>query len=778
MNSRSLMGGLLVFGVCAACADDIPAARGYSALAEQFSVFIRHEMQEKSIPAISIALVDDQQFVWSAGFGNARTNVTASADTIYRVGSVSKLFTDIAIMRLAERGALDLDAPVEKYVPSFHPTNSRQKPITLRELMAHRSGLCREPPVGNYFDPTEPALEQTIASLNQTELVYEPGTREKYSNAGVALLGYVLEQTQHRPYLDYIEHEVLRPLGLPNSAFRRTPAINHNLADGLMWTMHGRTFPAPTFELGIDPAGCMYSSVNDLGKFMSVLFSRGRIGDRQILKPDTLEAMWKVQFSSGKDGFGLGFHMGQIKGQRSAGHGGAIYGFSTALTTLVDAKLGAVVIASKDFANTVTDKIAIKALVAMLALRGGNPLPELPKSDPLPLELAKSLQGHYIGQGRAFDLERRADSLALLWDNGGFMQTIRQGPANLITDGALGFGISLSPDTSKHTIRLAGDEYSSIARSKPLASPEKWRGLIGEYGWDHDVLYILEREGRLWALIEWFEFDPLEEISEDLFKFPTRGLYDGEKIVFIRDSTGKAIEAVAANVHFKRRLVGPETGNQLQLKPLRPIPELRDEALKLQPPVEQGEFRRSELLELVKLDPALKLDIRYARSDNFLGAPFYTQARAFLQKPAAEALVRINKKLHEQGFGLMIFDGYRPWFVTKIFYGATPDEHKFLVADPRQGSRHNRGCAVDLSLYDLATGKPIEMVGTYDEASDRSYPDYPGGTSLQRWHRKLLRDAMEAGGFTVYPEEWWHFDYKEWRQYPIQNVPFERLSFN
>jgi len=139
------------------------------------------------------------------------------------------------------------------------------------------------------------------------------------------------------------------------------------------------------------------------------------------------------------------------------------------------------------------------------------------------------------------------------------------------------------------------------------------------------------------------------------------------------------------------------------------------------------------------------------------------------------ALVRALHKLQPLGYGLLIHDAYRPWYVTKIFWDATPAEGKIFVADPKEGSRHNRGCAVDLTLYDLATGKPIEMPGTYDEMSPRSFPDYPGGTSLERWHRDLLRRTMESEGFTVYEHEWWHFDYKDWREYPILNIKFEDL---
>jgi D-alanyl-D-alanine dipeptidase len=178
----------------------------------------------------------------------------------------------------------------------------------------------------------------------------------------------------------------------------------------------------------------------------------------------------------------------------------------------------------------------------------------------------------------------------------------------------------------------------------------------------------------------------------------------------------------------------------------------------------------------VKLDPTLKLDIRYASRNNFLDSPFYQKPRAFLQRPAAEALVRAHHKAKEHGVGLLIHDAYRPWFVTYMFREATPLHLRRFVADPAKGSRHNRGCAVDLSLYDLKTGEPIEMVAGYDEFSTRSYPNYPGGTSRQRWYRSLLRDLMDQQGFSVYEFEWWHFDHRDWKQYPIGNEPFEALG--
>ncbi|HLF85326.1 MAG TPA: M15 family metallopeptidase, partial [Blastocatellia bacterium] len=163
-------------------------------------------------------------------------------------------------------------------------------------------------------------------------------------------------------------------------------------------------------------------------------------------------------------------------------------------------------------------------------------------------------------------------------------------------------------------------------------------------------------------------------------------------------------------------------------------------------------------------------------SNNFLGRRVYKQARAFLQRPAAEALARANKAMRKMGYGLIIHDGYRPWSVTKIFWDATPADKKEFVADPAQGSRHNRGCAVDLSLFDLKTGKEVVMPSGYDEMTERSHINFAGGTAEATRLRDMLRAAMEAEGFAVYEPEWWHYDYKDWKEYPILNIAFSEIG--
>ncbi len=754
-------------------AADIAPRADYAAVADTLRPLIEHELADKQLPAISIALVDGQQIVWARGFGYADPDakIPATASTIYRAGSVSKLFTDIGIMQLVERSELQLDAPITDYLPDFHPRNPFGKPITLREVMSHRSGLVREPPVGHYFDPTEPTVAATVKSLNETSLVYAPGTHSKYSNAGIAVAGYVLERLKEEPYSQYLKHAVLDPMGMENSAFEPSTQLTHDLAKAVMWTYDGRVFAAPTFQLGIGPAGSLYTSVIDLGRFLTVLFARGRGPSGQVLKPETLEQMWQPQFAKPgePEGFGIGFRLAKLEGHRLVRHGGAIYGFATELTALPDDRLGVVAITTVDSANAVVNHIAHEALRIMLAARRGKPFPSASLTQPVDAALARRLDGRY-GEGvKAIDLSERSGKLFYLPVRGGKQIEVRRAGDALMLDGKLGYGMNIVPESEG--LLLGQDHLARIAVPKPAPVTDRFRGLIGEYGWDHDTLYILEKDSKLTALIEWYDYYPLEKVSPDVFRFPNWGLYDGETLVFHRDANGRATDAVLSGaVVLKRRKIAGEDQGSAHIEPVTPVEELRRMALAAAPPHETGEFRKPDLVELTSLDPTIKVDIRYATTNNFLQTVFYPQARVFLQRPAAEAVMRANHKLKVMGYGLLIHDGYRPWYVTKMFWdGTPPDKHDF-VADPSRGSRHNRGCAIDLTLYDLKTGQPAEMVGLYDEMSERSYPDYPGGTSLARWHRQLLRRVMEDEGFTVYEFEWWHFDYKDWKRYPILNV--------
>jgi len=283
---------------------------------------------------------------------------------------------------------------------------------------------------------------------------------------------------------------------------------------------------------------------------------------------------------------------------------------------------------------------------------------------------------------------------------------------------------------------------------KPAAVPAL-RSFVGEYDRAGAVVFVIEESGALVLL-------------------------DTARATASRQTLSVA---ALAKLHLTKRVVGPADGaNQLKVTPVRSIPELRREALAASPPVEKPPARASDLVELTTLDPSIKLEIRYATTNNFAGAKFYDEARAFMQRPAAEAVVRAHRALRTAGYGLLIHDAYRPWYVTRMFWDAMPTDKRWLVANPAEGSKHNRGAAVDLTLYDLKTGRPIEMPSTYDESTGRAHANYPGGTSLQRWHRALLRDAMVSEGFVINSLEWWHFDYGSWRDYGIGNVTFDKLT--
>ena len=774
---------LTLFSACENRSGHIRASGEYREVASKVSDAIHYEMVDKALNAVSIVLVKDMEILWARGFGVEDLNKSTKADanTVYRVGSVSKLFTDIGIMQLVEKGEVDLDAPITDYLPEFRPRSRFKREITLRQLMSHRSGLLREPLVGNYFDDDEPTLEATVKSIIDSDVIYAPESKIKYSNGAIATVGYVLEKLKGEPFASYLRKNVLLPMGLTHSAFEPLPDITNRLADATMWSYDGRVFDAPTFELGMSPAGSMYAPVVDLGQFMKVLFNDGKGPNGPVIKKETLQLMLTSQFNDGKDqrhnvGFGIGFSLSEQGGYKRVGHGGAVYGFSTQLYALPEVKLGVAVTSSVDVTNTITRRVATYALDCLLAVENGKPLPDYEKTNSVNEKTVALLAGHFVSDnGKRLKLINKYGTLYM--ENDRFQTRIRQLNGRLVTDSQISYGSPIDYDEDGRTVTMGSTVYNREKYLKPMPIPNPWQGLIGEYGWNHNILYIYEAYGKLTALIEWMEKDILTEVEKDVFAFPVKGgMYHGEKMRFKRDRNGIATQVQIENGPiFFRRDIGVDHGKTFRIDPLEPVGVLRKIALSASPPSEQKK-NDPDLVELRTLDSTIKYDIRYATTNNFMSAVFYRSAHAYMQRPAAESLVRVSKKLKAFGYGLLIHDSYRPWYVTKMFWDATPDDKKIFVANPESGSRHNRGCAVDLTLYDLDTGAVVEMVGGYDEMTDRSFPDYVGGTSQQRWHRELLRRSMEAEGYTVYEAEWWHYDYKTWNDYPILNLTFEALE--
>jgi D-alanyl-D-alanine dipeptidase len=313
------------------------------------------------------------------------------------------------------------------------------------------------------------------------------------------------------------------------------------------------------------------------------------------------------------------------------------------------------------------------------------------------------------------------------------------------------------------------------AAAAPPDAPPDLKRLIGEYRAADAKLTIYESGGQLHADGLELHQAALRQLTATQFALEAAPPSQSARVQFELDRGGQAAAVAVGANRLQFDDIGQEIVQQIRAGLSSDPGRLRTAALAAKPPTEAAPKRSFDLVDLATIDPSIKFDIRYATANNFLGFPLYELAAAYLQRPAAEALGRVERSLAANGFGLLIHDGYRPWFVTKMFWDATPESAHVFVADPAEGSRHNRGCAVDLTLYDLKSGKAVEMTGRYDEMSPRSYADYPGGTSRQRWLREVLRSAMEAQGFAVYAEEWWHFDYQDWSDYAIGTATFTQL---
>ncbi len=184
--------------------------------------------------------------------------------------------------------------------------------------------------------------------------------------------------------------------------------------------------------------------------------------------------------------------------------------------------------------------------------------------------------------------------------------------------------------------------------------------------------------------------------------------------------------------------------------------------------------RDLELVALKDVVPGVIYDIRYATANNFMGQVMYDRAAAYLRRPAAQALRSVQDELRSMGLGLKIYDGYRPYSVTVAFYEKARDT--VFVASPRRGSRHNRGCAVDLTIIDLTSGKELDMPTPYDDFTEKAHADYGGLPEEVIRNRELLKRLMTKYGFNIYADEWWHYDYRDWKKFPLMDLSFDQLG--
>jgi CubicO group peptidase (beta-lactamase class C family) len=528
----------------------------------RFEGIVEHELQSGTLTGVSIAWIDDQQIIYCKGFGLAdpKRNVPARPDTVYRAGSISKLFTAVAAMQLVEQGKLDIDRAVTDYAPQFHivvPFDDAQ-PITPRLLMGHRAGMIRESPVGGYFDPNEPTLDAAIASTADCVLVHRPGTVTKYSNIGASVNGWLVEKITGTPFPEYQKRHVFAPLGMDRSSFVLSDDVRQRLANGQMRIADGRggfyAADAPLFELATVPAGNLYTTAEDLARFAMMICAGGRAGQRQILHPETLQQMFQSQAPQDRLSYGLGFVTGQFREHDTVGHMGAVYGFTSSLLVVPKHKLGVVVLANDDvIAGTVT-KLAEAAMDLLLHLKLGEPLREEDEVARLPIEELAAYAGDYESESYWARIDLRGDRL---WANvsGQEFEVTPAARDRFWGDGrnAAHFAWNFERDAAG---QLQGFTalFQHFVRVNPAAvaeTPAAWQDFLGSYGPKFIPLVVSVKHGHLYAMTENMFDYRLMPLNRTSFHLPT-GMYLGEQLVFERGQDGRIYAATLANMVLQR----------------------------------------------------------------------------------------------------------------------------------------------------------------------------------------------------------------------------------
>ncbi|HEY0664855.1 MAG TPA: serine hydrolase domain-containing protein [Gallionella sp.] len=396
---------ILLVSLLSACSTPpvkpVDAQRGdYSYALRYLTWLIEQEMDDNDITGLSIALVDDQKVVWSAGFGysDAENKVAATADTPYRMGSIAKVITASAAMQMAERGQIDIDQPLKRYLSSF-AIKSRfdsTAPITPRNIMTHHSGLPSNYLKGMTNSPP-PYFATVVDAVPQEYAAYPPNYIFAYSNLGMTLLGAAIEKRSGQPYADHIATNFFKPLGMTSSYFSSEPPLKAYKKGEL-------SRPLPLRDL---PSGGLVSSVSDLSRFLMMVFGDGMYRDQRILRAGTLHEMLRTQNTAMPMDLdvrmGLGWMLSKFDDRHgivSAGHGGSLLDFHSMMLALPDRKLGVVVASNSATSMGVVNKLADEALRAMLEAKYGIAPPVKEHKDtesdqPLPQQTLDAYTGYF-----------------------------------------------------------------------------------------------------------------------------------------------------------------------------------------------------------------------------------------------------------------------------------------------------------------------------------------------------------------------------------------------
>lgn len=540
----------------------------------RYDEIVAAELARKIVPGVSVAWIVDGQLVHVVGYGQAdfQRGVAAGPDTIYRAGSISKLFNAVAAMQLVEQGKFDLDAPIQRALPEFRIMVPFEPaiPITIRQLLCHRSGMIREAPLGGYLDNRQPSVADTIASVAQCVLVNPPNAKTRYSNVGPTIVGRALEVQTGMSFVDYQQRHVLDPLGMQSSAWTMNDTLRPRLAKGLMRVARGNGRyefePAEEFELGTMPAGNLYTSAADLARFASFVMGSSTASESTptILSRSSLEKMFVPQLTNDSTGYGLGFSANRYREHKTVQHMGAVYGFTTSLVVLREERIGAIVLSNADIAVAPVKRLSDAALDLLLEAVRGESIPQPPLPADLPAEELAPLAGEYQSHGYWATLE--VDGKTVRGNLSG--QPIELTPVSatkFLADGRImhraPFEFDRSADGSVNSFTAAAQKFSRVEPAKIAPAPEVWQAFVGMYGPAFIPLVISIRHGHLHALVENEYEYRLTPVNRVTFRMPP-GMYDEEHVVFQLDAHGQPIAAVLANMFLPRRAEHSSGGGQ------------------------------------------------------------------------------------------------------------------------------------------------------------------------------------------------------------------------
>lgn len=305
---------------------------------------------------------------------------------------------------------------------------------------------------------------------------------------------------------------------------------------------------------------------------------------------------------------------------------------------------------------------------------------------------------------------------------------------------------------------------------EPKDCPKDLKYILGMYYGNGEMFLLRENNGEVELVYRFWQNDytfagsnvyPLYKEHFDSYTINESGpLNHLDAAVRIeRSREGYGVSCSVGGNRYSRRFFAGENGRPFRFAPVSDWQALKTAADAAVMPAQLGAGQQAQLVDLAQAVPGLKFDLRYAQADNCFGQALTDDQRAFLDADAAQALAQAQQYLKPYGYGILVWEAYRPWSVSKLAYDALPADKKSMLPAPEVGFSHNTGRSIDVSLYLLANGENAGMISGFDEPSVRQYASFAGGTTLERYRRDLLRSAMQMAGFTASETEWWHFDY-------------------